>query len=140
MPQSSETLEPPDGTSPDERILLVDDEPKILSALQRNLGNRFHLVLAAGAEEGLRAITGSGPYAVVVSDFKMPGMDGVEFLSRVKAVSPETIRIMLTGQASLDNAVAAVNQANIFRLLSKPCPPIVLSRAIDAALAQHRLA
>jgi response regulator RpfG family c-di-GMP phosphodiesterase len=69
----------------------------------------------------------------------MPGMNGVELLANVKRLSPDTVRILLTGQADLDAAIAAVNEGNIFRFLTKPCPQVILRKTLDAALEQHRL-
>jgi response regulator RpfG family c-di-GMP phosphodiesterase len=80
-----------------------------------------------------------GPFAVVVADMRMPGMDGITFLSRVREASPDTVRIMLTGNADMQTAIDAVNQGNIFRFLTKPCPYEVMGVALEAALEQYRL-
>lgn len=119
-------------------VLLVDDEPAILDGLRRQLRNRYTLETAVGPDEGL-AVVLKQPFAVVVSDLRMPGMDGVRFLSEVKERRPDSVRIMLTGQADVEAAVQAVNQGNLFRFLTKPCPPEALIAALDAALAQYRL-
>jgi response regulator RpfG family c-di-GMP phosphodiesterase len=100
---------------------------------------QFDLETAVGPVAGLDALESKGPFAVVVSDLRMPVMDGVQFLARVKALSPSTIRIMLTGQADLGSASMAVNEGCIFRFLLKPCPSEVLSRALEAGLEQFRL-
>jgi len=121
------------------RILCVDDEPNILQAMERQFRKQFEIHTAVGPVLGLEAIAKDGPFAVVVSDLRMPVMDGVEFLTRVRAASPDTVRVMLTGQADMDAAIAAVNQGNIFQFLTKPCPADTLSRALTAALEQHRL-
>jgi response regulator RpfG family c-di-GMP phosphodiesterase len=84
-------------------------------------------------------IRDAGPFAVVVTDLRMPRMDGVEVLSRVKELSPATVRLMLTGHADLDAAIASVNDGHVYRFLTKPCPPPVLKTALDAALEQYRL-
>ena len=122
-----------------EKILCVDDDENVLSALQRHLRKEFHLDTALGPETALRAIHAQGPYAVVVSDFRMPGMNGIELLARVKEMAPDTIRIMLTGNAGLATAIAAVNEGNIFRFLTKPCEPTVLAQALRAAIRQYQL-
>jgi response regulator RpfG family c-di-GMP phosphodiesterase len=119
-------------------ILFVDDDIRVVSALQRALHKTYEIEIAGCASEGLEAVRESS-YAVVVSDMKMPGMSGIEFLARVKEISPETVRILLTGQADLDVAIAAVNEGNVFRFLSKPCPQDLLSRTLDAALEQYRM-
>jgi response regulator RpfG family c-di-GMP phosphodiesterase len=120
------------------RILCVDDEPNVLLAFRRQL-RQFDIETAVGPEEGLKALQTAGPFAVVVSDLRMPVMDGVQFLTRVKQQSPSSIRIMLTGQADLTSASMAVNEGSIFRFLLKPCPSEILSQALETALEQFRL-
>lgn len=122
------------------RILFVDDDQAILDSLRRSLCRCYDVVTARGPGEGLAALDASGPVAVVVSDLRMPGMDGVTFLKKVKEASPSTVGIMLTGHGDLTAAMAAVNEGHIFRFLTKPCPVPVLSKALDAALEQYRLA
>jgi response regulator RpfG family c-di-GMP phosphodiesterase len=122
-----------------EKILFVDDDLNLLASCERNLRRRFPMDTAEGGQAGLEKIAARGPYAVVVSDMQMPGMNGVEFLSAVKDRAPDTVRIMLTGNADLEVAMNVVNQGNIFRFLTKPVPPEVLSKALDDALAQYRL-
>jgi len=122
-----------------ERILCVDDDPNVLQAYQRSLRKRFVLEPAVGANEALQAIREQGPYAVVVADMRMPGMNGIELLARVREISPQTVRIMLTGHADQTVAVDAVNQGHIFRFLTKPCPPDQFAAALDAGLEQWRL-
>jgi response regulator RpfG family c-di-GMP phosphodiesterase len=121
------------------KILCVDDEQNILDGLKRQLRNRFEVDVAAGAEIALTKLSEGGPYAVVVSDMRMPNIDGVEFLRRVKKIAPETVRLMLTGNADQESAVRAVNQGNIFRFLTKPCSTEELTKALEDAAAQHRL-
>ena len=121
------------------QILCVDDEPNVLHAIERQFRKRFEITTAMGPDLGLREIAERGPFAVVVSDLRMPGMDGVQFLARVRQISPDTVRIMLTGEADFTSAIEAVNQGNIFQFLSKPCPPEMLGRALDSALEQHGL-
>jgi len=122
-----------------EKILLVDDEPDILKAYERVLRNLFHVDTARGGEAGLAAAAHFGPFAVVVSDLRMPQMDGIQFLARVRESFPETVRMMLTGQADLDAAMDAVNEGDIFRFLAKPCPVETLSKALNAGIEQYRL-
>jgi DNA-binding NtrC family response regulator len=108
-------------------------------AMERQFRKQFEIRTAVGPVLGLQAIAEAGPFAVVVSDLRMPVMDGVEFLTRVRAISPDSVRVMLTGQADMDAAIAAVNQGNIFQFLTKPCPAATLTRALNSALEQHRL-
>lgn len=122
-----------------EKVLFVDDDPNILAAFQRQLRKRFIVETALGGEKGLEAIAGRGPFPVVVSDLRMPVMDGIQFLSRVRAVSPDSVRMMLTGNADLHAAIGAVNEGNIFRFLTKPCAPEMLVAAIEAGIEQYRL-
>ena len=122
-----------------DKILLVDDDPNLLAACERNLRRKFPLETAEGGEAALQKIASHGPYAVVVSDRQMPGMDGIRLLSLVKERAPDTVRIMLTGNADLEAAIKVVNEGNIFRFLTKPCPPETLSKAVEDAQAQYRL-
>jgi response regulator RpfG family c-di-GMP phosphodiesterase len=121
------------------RILCVDDEPHVLDGLTRNLRRHFTVVTAPSGAAGIEVLERDEPFAVVVSDMRMPGMDGAAFLARAKEVSPDSVRVLLTGQADLQAAIAAVNEGNIFRFLSKPCPPEQLIPALEAAAEQHRL-
>lgn len=117
----------------------MDDEPNILAGFQRNLRKQFQLDIAVGGTDGLRSIQENGPYAVVVADMQMPLMNGVEFLTRVQALAPDTVRMMLTGDAGQKTAMDAVNQGHVFRFLTKPCPPETLALALTAGLKQHHL-
>ncbi len=121
-----------------ETILFVDDDIHLVSALQRSFHKTYHVELALSASDALEALA-EAPYAVVVSDLQMPGMNGIELLSRVKELSPETVRILLTGQAELEAAIEAVNEGNVFRFLRKPCPQELLKKTLDAGLIQYRL-
>jgi response regulator RpfG family c-di-GMP phosphodiesterase len=121
------------------RILCVDDDERLLQGLERQLRKQFEIHTAVGPELGLTAISENGPFAVVVSDMRMPGMDGIEFLSRVREKSPDSIRMMLTGNADLNATIRAVNEGKIFQFLTKPCPSELLARALESSLEQHRL-
>ncbi|MBI4881559.1 MAG: response regulator [Planctomycetes bacterium] len=122
-----------------EPILLVDDSPELLQALMRQHRKSFNLVIAESGEEAVRLFAEKGPFPVVVSDFQMPGMNGITFLGKVREQWPDTIRIMLTGQADVDVAVNAVNQGRIYRFLSKPCEKELFESVLNEALEQHRL-
>jgi response regulator RpfG family c-di-GMP phosphodiesterase len=124
--------------SGNETILFVDDDVQVVSALQRSLHRAYEVEIACSGADALEAVEGHS-YAVVVSDVRMPGISGLELLAKVKEISPETVRILLTGHADVETAIDAVNDGNIFRLLTKPCPQNVLVRALDAALTQYRL-
>ncbi|GAB4362384.1 MAG: response regulator [Deltaproteobacteria bacterium] len=123
----------------EERVLFVDDDPNILASFTRQLHRQYRIVTAESGAVGLETVEREGPFAVIVSDMRMPGMDGAEFLSRVKTIAPDSVRIMLTGNADLQTAVMAVNRGEIFRFLNKPCSRETLSAAVDAGIRQYRL-
>ncbi|WP_287042879.1 HD domain-containing phosphohydrolase [Desulfonatronospira sp. MSAO_Bac3] len=123
----------------DYKVLFVDDDVNILEGFKRSLRRNYSVDTATGAMEGLKAINEKGPYAVVVADLKMPGMDGIQFLGRVRELFPESVRIMLTGHGDLDAAIEAINEGSVFRFLTKPVPPHLLTRTLDDAIAQYRL-
>lgn len=121
------------------RVLCVDDEQNVLEGLALHLRRRWHVYLATSGSEGLAIIEREGPFAVVLSDMRMPEMDGATFLSHVRSVAPDSVRMLLTGQTDFSSAVAAVNEGQVFRFLTKPCPPDQLRTAFEAAAEQHRL-
>jgi CheY-like chemotaxis protein len=120
------------------RILCVDDERELLEALQDSLRRDFDVTVASSGLDGLEQLA-KAPFEVVMSDMRMPGMDGAAFLSRVRELHPDTVRVLLTGQADIDSAVAAVNGGQLFRFLLKPCSRDQLLEALSAASRQHRL-
>jgi CheY-like chemotaxis protein len=122
-----------------EKILLVDDDSNILDGYRRSLSREFLMETALGGEQALKLAADSGPYAVVVSDMRMPGMDGIQLLSKIKAQSPDTIRVMLTGNAEIETAITAINEGSIFRFLTKPCSKEMMGKTLTAALLQYRL-
>ena len=98
-----------------DKVLLVDDDAMVLAGLKRHLRKEFRIETALSGEEGLKRIEEYGPYAVIVSDYAMPGMNGIEFLCRVKKTEPDTVRMMLTGSADMSTAIKAVNEGSIFQ-------------------------
>ena len=121
------------------RILFVDDDENILAGYKRNLRSRFTVTTNPDAVDALEFIKKNEPFAVVVSDFKMPSMDGITFLSWVKEFSPDTVRIILTGFADINNAINAVNEGNVFRFLTKPINNESLIDSLVSAVEQYRL-
>jgi len=121
------------------RILFVDDEPAVLEALAVNLRRGFDVVTANSGQAGLEHLQAESDFAVVVSDMRMPKMDGATFLARAREIAPDAVRILLTGHADLDAAIKAVNHGQLFRFLTKPCPRDTLRNAIDSAVVQHQL-
>jgi CheY-like chemotaxis protein len=121
------------------RVLFVDDEPNVLEGIQRGLRKRVELVTATGGIEGLKLVKETGPFAVIVSDMRMPEMNGVQFLSKVRDFHPESVRIILSGQSDMEATIAAINEGHIFRFLSKPCPIDRLWEGVEAGIEQYRL-
>jgi putative nucleotidyltransferase with HDIG domain len=120
------------------RILFVDDEPAILESLHRSVRREFAADVAIDADHGLTCLRCNGPYCIVVSDMRMPGMDGAEFLATVRTISPDSVRVMLTGCDEIEVAVRAVNDGRIFKFLSKPVPTEVLLECLRNCLAHYR--
>lgn len=120
-------------------VLLVDDQPPVLEALRRQLSTRMHVETASSGLEGLALIESSGPFAVVVSDMSMPVMDGTTFLEQVRKATPDSVRMILTGQAELESTIAAVNLGRIFRFLTKPCKSEELLAAVESGIEQYEL-
>lgn len=121
------------------KILFVDDDENLLAAIQRTLRKQFIFDTALGGLPALELLRTKGPYALIVSDMSMPGMNGTEFLERARRVAPDTVRIMLTGNADQQTAIDAVNRGHVFRFLSKPCPPDTLVPAIEHGLKHYQL-
>ena len=122
-----------------ERVLLVDDEQAVLDGLSRQHRQKYALVTACGAEAAMQKVIDDGPFAVVVTDYQMPGLNGTQLLARVREHDPDIVRRMLTGQAHSRTDSDAVNRGHIFRFLSKPCDPESFRTGLDAALEQYRL-
>ena len=122
----------------EEKILIVDDDPLILESYRRGLGRQFRLDFAEGGREALEKVQCPGTYAVVVSDMHMPGMDGITFLSKLRELSPQTVRIMLTGNADQKVAINAVNYGQVFMFLEKPCPSETLASVLENSLTMFR--
>jgi CheY-like chemotaxis protein len=120
-------------------VLCVDDERQALASLAVNLGRRYEIATANTGLEGLEVLARHPHTAVVISDMRMPGMDGATFLAKVEDVNPDAVRILLTGQADLETAMLAVNQGHIFRFLTKPCPTVTLLSSVAHAVQQHHL-
>lgn len=120
------------------RVLLVDDEQGVLDGYQRLLRKEFPMTVALGGAQGLEAIEKHGPFAVVISDMRMPGMDGAEFLATVKQRAPDTVRMLLTGYADIKAAMDAINRGSIFRFMTKPCTKEALVESIQLGIELYQ--
>ncbi len=122
-----------------ERLLFVDDEPNVLDGIRRQLRKRANIETATSGEAALQLIEQSEPFTVIVSDMRMPGMNGAEFLAQARELSPDSVRMILSGQAELESTIDAVNNGHIFRFLTKPCDGDKLWQAIETGIEQYRL-
>lgn len=126
-----------------DKILLIDDDQNLLSGLSRHLRKDFDIVTAASGQHALAAVedamTAGLPFAVALCDMRMPGMDGIETLKAIQGIAPDTVRVMLTGNADQQTAVNAINEGNIFRFYTKPCPAELLGQGLAAACDQYHL-
>ena len=121
-------------------VLFVDDEPAVLEALRRSLWRAPYEVLTAGsALDGLRLLA-ERVVNVVVSDERMPGLSGSEFLERVRARYPEVVRIMLTGETGLPATVRAIERTAVYRFLNKPLSPAALRDTLARAVHMQEIA
>ncbi len=121
------------------RVLCVDDEPRVLDGLENHLAMHYEVHLATSGAMALEQLESIGAFSVIVSDMRMPQMNGAEFLRRARHLQPDATRILLTGQADLESAVAAINEGRIYRFLSKPCPPEDLLGAVEHGVRLYQL-
>lgn len=122
-----------------DRVLCVDNEAMLLSALARVLSSRYELTMADGPERALELIQSQAPFAVIVSDFEMPGMNGAELLRRVKERSPRTVRVLLSGRANVQDVARSVNEGQIFRFLLKPLTVNMVAEVVAQAVEHHHV-
>lgn len=122
------------------KILCVDDERNVLRALERIfLDDDYEIVIAGSGDEGLQAMEESGPFQVVISDYRMPVMNGVEFLRAVYERWPETVRIVLSGYADAASIVSAINEGHIYKFIPKPWNDDELRVTIQNCLERYFL-
>ena len=116
-----------------DKVLIVDDEVSILKGIKLNLGRNFNLTTASSPEEALNEVEQNGPFAVVVSDMRMPGMDGAKMMRDIKKDHPKTLCILLTGHADFEfGGSQALQSGQLFKILNKPCSPESLRNTIQA--------
>jgi len=121
------------------KILLVDDDAGVLSALDRLLRRQgYEVTTFLRAEEALIACQRL-QFDVVISDYRMPGLNGTQFLTQLRAVSPHATRMMLSGEADREAILASINEAGIFRFLVKPWDDQELVDTLALAVAEHNL-
>ncbi len=120
------------------KILFVDDEEYLLSSIERQLRNQFNIQTCSSAAEALDCIKKNN-YSVIVADYHMPGMNGVEFLAKTKVIAPRTVRILFTGKADLNVAISAVNEGHVFKFLSKPYSTEKLISVLRQALGHYKM-
>ncbi|MEO0971462.1 MAG: HD domain-containing phosphohydrolase [Pseudomonadota bacterium] len=122
-----------------DRVLLVDDEPRLLASLKRGLHGVCSVVTAEGGDAALEVLASQEDIGVIVSDMRMPKMDGIELLTRVRREYPHVVRLMLTGNEDQHTAKRAVNEGAVYRFLNKPCERQDVEEALRGAFEQYRL-
>ena len=134
-----EVADPVDVATTHHRILLVDDEPNVLTALRRALrGRGFEVNCASSGAEAL-ALLRQEPVDAIVSDMRMPGMNGAEFLRASIALAPDAVRVLLTGFSDIASAVSAINEGEVFRYVTKPWDDALLLQGLNDGLARRAL-
>ncbi len=121
------------------KALFVDDNVNLLAGIKRQFRRKYDVYTAEGGAAGLDVIAEHGPFTVIVCDMKMPDMNGIQFFTHAQQIAPESVRIMLTGNADLGTAMHAVNEGNIFRFLLKPCEKATIEWAIDSGIEFYDL-
>jgi response regulator RpfG family c-di-GMP phosphodiesterase len=120
-------------------VLCVDDEPRVLEGLALHLRKEYEFHSAPGGQAALGKLRELKNVCVVLSDMRMPGMDGATLLAQVMSSYPDVTRILLTGEPGRDAAVSAVNKGHVFQFLTKPCAPDQLRAAVEAGVIHHRV-
>lgn len=119
--------------------LFVDDDRNLLASIRVSLHSKYHVKTETDPARAIDAMLAGQRYSVIVADYRMPGMDGISFLSRVREIDPDIPRVMLTGQADVATVSKAINEGALFRCLLKPCSPAELLNALDAGVRHHNL-
>ncbi len=119
------------------KILLVDDEVRVLDGYRRGLRRKYKLDTASSGQEALDLLN-NNEYAVVIADMRMPGMSGLELLTEIRRLCPDTARIMLTGNADQQTVIDAVNQGKVYRFLTKPCASTTMESAIEEGIQYYQ--
>jgi two-component system, HptB-dependent secretion and biofilm response regulator len=125
--------------SANKKILCVDDEQNVLHMFRRTLGRHFNLLTASSGDVALELLAEHNDIAVIISDYNMPCLDGVEFLKLAKKIVPDSVQIMLTGNIQLDVAIKTINETSLYRYLPKPFPTEDLQQIVNDAINQYQL-
>jgi len=120
-------------------ILFVDADARFRQTIQRQYGRRYELQIAGDADEARTLLKESGPFAVVVCDYQLPGENGIQLLESVKGDHPDVVRVLMAGRPDMQLAIDAVNHGSVFRFLTKPTNTQTLCRCLDDSLRQHEL-
>ena len=121
-----------------QRIMLVDDDENVLRALKRVLAqDHYHIETFNGGAEALKRIKTGGEFELVISDYRMPGMDGVFFLTTLNQLRPDILRMVLSAYTDLEALLGAINEAHIFRFITKPWHDYELRTTVAHALMHH---
>lgn len=123
---------------PAEKILILDDDELFTKSIKRHLRNDYDISIGTNGKEGLTLCEKHGPYQVIISDYLMPQMDGLTFLSMAKTIMPDAVRMLLSGSADLDMAIKAINDSEVYKLLIKPIEVDSMKKALNSAISQHR--
>jgi DNA-binding NtrC family response regulator len=123
------------------RFLLLDDEINVLHAMRRVLrscfsGDDLRIEIFTDPEQALLR-AGEVAFDIVISDYRMPGMNGVDFLSMVKGIQPDAVRLLLSASTEFETVMSAVNRAEVFRYIAKPWQPEDIKTALELALARR---
>ena len=121
------------------RVLFVDDEPNVVDSIKRMIRKSVDVHTSTNPREALLLIKPESEFAVVVSDMRMPQMSGIDFLTAVKRLAPNTVRVMLTGNQDQQTAAGAVNEGEVFKFLNKPCDEASLLRVLEQGVRQYQL-
>lgn len=121
-----------------EKILFIDDDINLLESMKRRFRKDYHIILASNGNDAIEAVKREGPFAVIVCDYSMPGLNGVEILKMIRSIAPESTRIMMTGKGEAEVIVSAINDGRVFSYLQKPCSGNLLSHSIQEGVDQYR--
>ena len=120
-------------------LMIVDDDANVLAGFRRSIGRKWNLVTAQGGPAAITLVKEKGPFAVIITDMQMPGMNGIEFLEAVRPLAKYSVLMMLTGNVDQATAAQAINRGHVFRFLNKPCTPETMDAAIAAGMRQYEL-